>query len=191
MKKELEIKGNKSRIHLSIEYGDAIVPVIRCDDGFDRVPLKPIVELVGAQWEGQRRKTSPTKYLGKRLGTKTTTLKYGGTPQTCIRLDRVTTFLNSLNPENIRGMGNSDAADWLEGKHCEWDDLLHEYESASGVIKSGSDDKTKPLSNLFRMRNQTDNNKEKLALTQLINKELKAIGVDINDLRDDQMELKV
>jgi hypothetical protein len=41
-----------------------------------------------------------------------------------------------LNPENIRGMGNNEAADWLEAKHAEWDDALHQYETNGFAVKN-------------------------------------------------------
>jgi hypothetical protein len=135
---------NKQRIHLSIGFGDAILPIIECEDGHQRVPLKPIVEQIGAKWETQRLKVQPEKYLGRRLGAQITTLKGGeisqkqGNPtHLCIRIDRVTAFLNTINPENVRAMGNDDTADWLEAKHQEWDDALHQYETAGFAVNKG------------------------------------------------------
>lgn len=131
----------KQRIHISIAFGDAILPVIECEDGHQRVPLKPIVEQIGAQWERQRKKIQPDSYLWKRLGAEITVLKYGelgqkqGNPtHLCIRIDRVTSYLNTLNPQNIRAMGNHDTADWLEAKHAEWDDALHAYETTGVAV---------------------------------------------------------
>ncbi|MEJ1464992.1 MAG: phage antirepressor N-terminal domain-containing protein [Candidatus Sedimenticola sp. (ex Thyasira tokunagai)] len=170
------------RIHISIAFGDAILPVVECDDGHQRVPLKPIVEQVGAQWEGQRRKTLPEKYLGRRLGTKTTPLQCGGQSHVCIRLDRVTAYLNTLNPENIRGKGNHDTADWLEEKHEEWDNVLHAYESTNGIVSGKSSTDTKHLAELIRTRNAIKNPKEKAAVTMLIHKQFLELGIDLNEI---------
>lgn len=152
----------KKPIHISIAFGDAILPVVECEDGFKRVPLKPIVEQVGVSWEVQRRKLNPESYLWQRLGAEITTLKGGetwgkqGNPtHLCIRIDRVTAFLNTLNPQNIRGMGNHDAADWLEAKHTEWDDALHHYETDGFAIKEGQDARLliNTLSQIDRIKN--------------------------------------
>lgn len=71
----------KQRIHISIAFGDAILPVIECEDGHQRVPLKPIVDQIGVKWEIQRNKVQPETYLGRRLGVQVPTLKCGGSPQ--------------------------------------------------------------------------------------------------------------
>jgi hypothetical protein len=154
----------KSPIHISIAFGDAILPVIDCEDGHQRVPLKPIVEQVGAQWEGQRRKLNPESYLWQRLGAEITTfkcgemqLKQGNPTHLCIRIDRVTAYLNTLNPQNIRGKGNHDAADWLEAKHSEWDDALHHYETDGFAIKESQDARQliNTLSQIDRIKDPT------------------------------------
>jgi hypothetical protein len=133
-----------SRIHISIAFGDAILPVVQCDDGHQRVPLKPISDQVGLDWKSQRRKIKDNDYLTTRFG-----LILGGElpPKTLelrqsdaaylIRIDRVTAFLNSLNPHQIRSNGNHDAADWLEAKHEEWDDAIHAYETNGFAAKPG------------------------------------------------------
>ena len=130
-----------SKIHLSIAFGDAILPIIDCEDGHQRVPLKQICDVVGINWSTQKRKFKEDAYLTKRLGLEYHPLKGveicqkpGNPTHICIRLDRVTAFLNTINPENVRAMGNHDAADWLEAKHQEWDDALHQYETAGFAI---------------------------------------------------------
>jgi len=52
----------------------------------------------------------------------------------CIRLDRVAAFLYTINPNQVRDKGNEAAADYLERKHTEWDDLIHQYESSNGKL---------------------------------------------------------
>lgn len=171
----------QSRILISIAFGDAILPIINCDDGLQRVPLKPIVEQVGAQWETQRRKIKPDSYLWKRLGAEITVLKQGeigqkrGNPTyLCIRVDRVTAFLNSLNTENIRGMGNDKAADWLEAKHEEWDNALHAYETNGFAAKDSTETNRKYI-HLYRL-DKIKNNELKRVYADQVNKDY---GLDI------------
>lgn len=122
-------------IKLSIAFGDTFLDVIPCDDGHDRVTLKPICDVIGVNWQTTTRKIKEGTYLFRRLGVNLTPLKGGQKPHICIRLDRVTSFLNTLNPEKVRSMGNVDTADWLEAKHAEWDDALHNYETYGSAVK--------------------------------------------------------
>jgi hypothetical protein len=145
------------RIYISIAFGDAILPVIECEDGFQRVPLKPISDQVGLDWRSQKRKIIDNTYLTARFG-----LVLGETSlpqmtdlglkrdQYLIRIDRVTAFLNSLNPERIRSKGNQEAADWLESKHEEWDDALHSYEE-NGFAAKELGDGSKKYVHLYRL----------------------------------------
>ena len=55
----------------------------------------------------------------------------------CIRIDRVASFLSTINPDRVRANGNIDSADWLEAKHQEWDDVLHAWESGHRVEVQG------------------------------------------------------
>lgn len=125
-----------SKLHISISFGEILVPVIKCENDTQRVPLKPICDEIGLDWSSQRRKLLADDYLIKRLG-----LILGGDipllvaqlgikrDPVLIRLDRVTAFLNTINPQKVRSHGNTSAAEWLEAKHSEWDDVLHQYET--------------------------------------------------------------
>jgi len=187
---------NKQRIHLSIGFGDAILPIIECEDGHQRVPLKPIVEQIGAQWEGQRRRVQPDKYLGQRLGTLTTPLQCGDVPHLCIRLDRVTAFLNTINPENVRGKGNHDTADWLEAKHQEWDDALHQYETAGFAVNkshySNREAKEKGYRRMvfiLREKNKIEDAGDRRLIASIIKDMAEAQGLNYQtDLLDDQQQ---
>lgn len=125
-------------IRVQIQFSEALLPVEMNDSGQPIVPLKPIVDSIGLEWERQRKKVSE-QHLAKRLGT--CTVQVRGADQLremiCIRLDRVASFLNSLNPENVRGQGNESAADFLERKQAEWDDLIDAYERGYGVLSKG------------------------------------------------------
>lgn len=130
------------RVHLSIAFGDVILPVIDCDDGHQRVPLKPISDQVGLDWKTQKRKLLADDYLADRFGL---IMGEARLPQMAalglkrdkylIRMDRVTAFLNTLSPRNITARGNQEAADWLKAKHSEWDDALHAYETLGVATK--------------------------------------------------------
>lgn len=209
----------KQRIHISIAFGDAILPVIECEDGHQRVPLKPIVDQIGVKWEIQRNKVQPETYLGRRLGTQTTTSRCGDVPKNtekaqeftplkggelskkagnpthlCIRLDRVTAFLNTINPENVRAMGNHDAADWLEAKHKEWDDALHQYETAGLAINknhfSSIAAKEKGylrMVSVIREKNKTEDIHDRRLIAKVLKDMAATHGIDYQtDLLDDQ-----
>lgn len=124
-----------NQISINLNFGGALLPVAKNEAGQDVVPLKPISDVIGLKWETQRVKVQ-TPYFARRLGICTPLM--GGADQAremvCIRLDRVAAFLNSINPDRVRVNGNEAAADYLERKHAEWDDLIHQYESQSGQL---------------------------------------------------------
>jgi hypothetical protein len=190
----------KQKIHISIAFADAILPVIECEDGHQRVPLKPIVEQIGAQWDRQRKKVQPETYLGRRLGAEITIPRYGelsqkpGNPtHLCIRIDRVTAFLNSLNPEMIRAMGNNDTADWLEAKHQEWDDALHEYETAGFAINKSHFSNQEAKENAYlrmvsviREKNKTEDQSDRKLISEMLKNMADTHGLSYQpDLLDD------
>lgn len=133
------------RIHISIAFSDAILPIIECEDGHQRVPLKPISDQIGLNWKGQKRKLLNDDYLVERFGLILGVARYpqfgeqeDKREEYLIRVDRVTAFLNILSPRNITARGNHEAADWLKAKHEEWDDALHAYETNGFAIKPGA-----------------------------------------------------
>lgn len=84
-------------------------------------------------------------YLRRRLGVCIEGMYHAGQlrEMICIRLDRVAAYLNQIEPERVRGGGNEIGADFLEAKQCEWDDLLHEYESRQGGMLAGMSDEAR------------------------------------------------
>lgn len=118
-------------IAISIEYAGLTLPVVKNDAGVDVVPFKPLVGIFGLDWMTQYKKIqSPwmTRHLGVCIGL----MPYGGDQKkemVCIRLDRVATYLTTINPDRVRANGNTDAADFLEAKLTEWADALHDYET--------------------------------------------------------------
>lgn len=117
-------------ISIGLAFGGVVLPIVESKDGFQRVPLKPICDVVGVDWEHQRKKVQGG-YLSRRLGVCPEGAFWAGQMReiVMIRIDRVVAFLNSLNPDLIRVTGNADSADWLEAKHQEWDDVLHAWEN--------------------------------------------------------------
>lgn len=128
----------ESMIHLQLEFAGVLLPVGTNEQGQKVVPLKPVSDIVGLDWPRQHKKVSET-YLSKRLGTCVVPLFYAGQRRemVCIRLDRVSTYLNMLNPEMVRAQGNESAADFLEAKQAEWDDLIDAYERGYGILAKG------------------------------------------------------
>lgn len=117
-------------IAMGLVFGGVMLPLIESADTFHRVPLKPIVEVVGLDWANQHKKMQ-APYFVRRMGISVEDILYAGQTRNMvlIRADRVQAYLNTLNPDLIRTAGNVDAADWLEAKHQEWDDVLHAWES--------------------------------------------------------------
>lgn len=129
----------ESMIHLQLEFSGALLPVETNEQGQKVVPLKPISDAIRLEWERQRKKVFE-QYLSKRLGSCTVPMYWADRTRemVCIRLDRVSTYLNMLNPEMVRAQGNETAADFLEAKQAEWDDLIDAYERGYGILAKGS-----------------------------------------------------
>jgi hypothetical protein len=80
-------------------------------------------------------------YFARMLGICTQTILWAGQSRemVCIRLDRVSAYMFTINPNQVRVNGNEAAADFLEKKHQEWADLIHAYESERGdMLRRGA-----------------------------------------------------
>lgn len=128
-----------NKISLNLNFSGVILPITDCEDGQQRVPLKPICEVIGLSWADQHKKMQ-VPYFVRRMGICVGDIPYAGQTRqmTLIRLDRVAAYLNTLNPESVRAAGDDSAADYLETKHQEWDDLLHAYEQQRGELFGGA-----------------------------------------------------
>lgn len=124
-----------NQIKINLEFGGALLPVVKNDAGQDVVPLKPICEAIGLSWADQHKKMQAA-YLTRRLGICIGVIPYADQARemVCIRLDRVSAYLYTINPDRVRVTGNEAAADYLERKHAEWDDLIHQYEAQNGQL---------------------------------------------------------
>jgi len=161
------------QISMNLNFSGVILPVVDCEDGFQRVPLKPICEAVGVEWVRQHKKTQ-TPYLSRRMGVCVEQMYYAGQSRqmVLIRLDRVESFLNTLNPELIRSAGNIDAADFLEAKHEEWDNLLHLYEVGKGDLfkeRSSRITTVRAFVSTMKIKNETKDPVDRKALTAILN----------------------
>lgn len=154
-----------SAISLNLNFSGSLLPIVDGEDGVQRVPLKPISDLIGLSWADQHKKMQ-VPYFARRLGVCVGDIPYAGQTRqmVLIRLDRVAAYLNMLNPESVRAGGNEAAADWLEAKHQEWDDLLHAYEQQRGGLLGDSYRKAMALARIDKIR---DGALKKLALAEL------------------------
>lgn len=141
-----------NQIKINLEFGGALLPIVKNEAGQEVVPLKPISDEIGLKWEEQRIKLglksdtcTPDKggagkpndgYYVRRLGICMEAFLHAGQTRemVAIRLDRVAAFLYTINPDRVRNHGNEAAADYLERKHTEWDDLIHAYEAQNGQL---------------------------------------------------------
>lgn len=174
-------------ISLNLNFAGAVLPVVDCEDGFQRVPLKPICDAMGVEWRSQQRRfggpaggiTPPQvgenepeqppsgSYLTRLLGVCVGDIPYAGQTRqmVLIRLDRVAGFLLTINPERVRAAGNEDGAAFLERKHQEWLDLIHAYEQRRGDLFSDrSVRKAMAIARIDRMR---DPMLKRLALAEI------------------------
>ena len=122
-------------IGINLIFSGAVLPVVECEDGFPRVPLKPICDAIGVGWDCQHKKVMAGSGRSQ-LGVCLISIQFAGQARsmTMIRIDRVAGFINRINPNSVRGAGNAISADFLEGKRNEWDGALHAYEQQRGQI---------------------------------------------------------
>ena len=164
-----------NKITINLVFSGAILPVVNCIDGHQRVPLKPISDLFGLDWKSQKRKiggvagvqetvksadpggASPPRknYISTLLGITMEEVFYADQlrPMLCVRVDRVAGFLFTINPDMVRALGNEDGADFLEHKHQEWLDVIHAYEQQHGdLFRTSQYRKAMALVRIDRMR---------------------------------------
>lgn len=86
-------------------YGDDLTAV-RLDDGRVFIPVKPICELLGVDWNGQRRRINRDPVLSVAMATVDVTSTEGERLVTravlCLPLDYVSGFLFGLNADRVR-----------------------------------------------------------------------------------------
>ena len=178
----------RSAVRINLEFAGALLPVGADEQGRQVIPLKPLVESLGLEWSRQSKKVSGP-YLTNRLGT--CTVQNRGTDQRremiCIRLDRVAAFLNTVNPESVRGQGNEPTADFLAAKQAEWDDLIDAYEMEFGILaKKGKavvqkQPGVRDLLSVLRAKKQADSEPERNVLHLLARKIADDLGAPFQE----------
>lgn len=179
------MKTTNQRVHLSIGFGDAILPIIESEDGQQRVPFLPIINQIEKECEDQRRRIHPDTTMEKRLGLVDLALNEGDKPITYIRLDRVEAFLNGINPQYLRDSGNHLGAEWLEERQKEWDDAIHEFVNSGYAINKSffakqelKDKGFLRLGVMIREKNRTKDKADVLLLNQMIKEMSNSYGLD-------------
>ena len=184
-------------IVVSINYSGMQLPIVKNEFGDDCTPLKPIVDLLGIQWERQRKRINESAHLSKFLGVCTVRM-YCASGQkrekTCILLSRVAAFIMSINPDRVRANGNVDAADFLEEKLKEWADALHDYEKL-GVAFNMAHSRNQEaagrqfmrVAKLLKIKSQLPELSERRLMDSMITKAADGLGIAYQpDLLDTQ-----
>lgn len=87
-------------------YGDELTAVL-AEDGTVYVPIRPICELIGVDWNGQRRRINRDPVLSEEMVSVDVTSTQGaGPPQrremVCLPLDYINGFLFGINADRVR-----------------------------------------------------------------------------------------
>ena len=163
----------KVNTRIELEFAGVCLPIGQDADGCDIIPAKPISDVFGLEWSRQHKRMQ-TPYLSRRLGVCIALMYHAGQlrEMVCIRLDRVPAYLNQIEPERVRSGGNESGADFLEEKQCEWDDLIHEYETRQGGMLQAisGETRTKAINirlylSVLRAKRDTQDERDRKALT--------------------------
>lgn len=121
-----------------IEFSGVVLPVLRDDSGHAIVPLKPITDVFGLQWERQRTKLKPQKFrelLGVCVAYVPHAGRYSqGREMVCLHVDKVILFIKTIGPARMRGQGNIDGAEALTSKWNEWVRATYDYGLRYGIF---------------------------------------------------------
>lgn len=117
------------------------MPVSLDKQGRENVPFKTVCDAIGLNWRSQKRKIINSDYYRALFCVSLSPAKgHQIEPsreqkrQYLIRLDRVSTFFDALNPVTICAQGNKSTAGWLFNNRYEWDGALEEYENSIRAI---------------------------------------------------------
>lgn len=141
----------RKHISICLEFAGIELPVGPNEKGEEVVPLKPISDLFGLEWNRQYKRMQ-TPEMVTRMGTCIVHMYHAGQRREmlCIRLKRVIAFLYSINPGSVKAAGNIEGAEFLEAKQAEWDDVLHAYEEQNGIFATEQDRKARSRSRDIR-----------------------------------------
>jgi len=138
-------------------------------------------------------------YLARRLGLCLAEFNFAGQSRQmlAIRLDRVAAYLYRLNPEQVRTGGNVDGADFLQQKQEEWDDVLHQYESAEGIMsrnermaQTAQIQAARALLSAIKEKRVSEDPQQRLILEQLIQSMARKVGISYQPDMLDQGKTK-
>jgi len=164
-------------------------------NGHDHVPVRPICDLIGVDWQGQKR-TLKDAYKVQLYGTCWLfPPEIAGFPElkfasACyIRVNRMEAFLLNISLKRVKANGNVDAANWLMALQHEWADALHAYETHGIAVKAGRTTVLDELLKMTRLRNQLSDPQKRREVDQLIHERLQALGSVPDTPDDDQLPL--
>ena len=173
-----------SKVTFSIQYAGLELQVTRNASGEDVVPLKPLADTFGLDWERQRVKVTASPYLNEYLGTCTRHMPGAGgqiREQTCILLSRVAAYLMSINPDRVKAQGNEDGAKFLIAKQNEWADALHDYEELGVAVNLNhhrvQGAKVNALIRAVALRGKTENQTDRTLMGHLVARLASDIGL--------------
>lgn len=83
-------------------YGDQITAV-QANDGTIYIPIRPICELIGVDWNGQRRRINRDPVLSEEVqGVDVTSTPGGKQEMLCLPLDYISGFLFGINADRVK-----------------------------------------------------------------------------------------
>lgn len=198
-----------SKISFVIQYAGLSLPVVKNEQGVDMTRIKPISDLFGLKWQDQRKKLTESPFLVRHLGLSfvengqkkadsgmddPTSNGDSGThmctsnptylPEVWVRVDRVASYLMTVNPNRVRALGNESGADYLEAKYTEWADALHDFIEVGVAVNTNhikQQEQTRKLRTAFfhamGVQNKTENPAARKAIGQVVQQMAAELGV--------------
>jgi len=161
-------------------------------EGQEYVAVRPICELIGVDWRGQKRVLEEA-YKVQLYGIYWlfppeidgfSELKFA--PNCYIRVNRVEAFLFGINPKRVQVNGNPNAAQWLMDLQHEWANALHAYETHGIAMKAGRSSALEELLRMTKLRNQLNDPKDRRYVDQLIHEGLHTLGQPADSLNHEK-----
>lgn len=188
-----------TKVHIQLEYAGMRLDVYRTEDGKDITPLKPITDLFGLSWKKQHQKLTEDPYLMRKLGGCIHPRVDAGDQKRdvfCILLASVSLFLLRLNPNMIRAQGNVSGAEFLEAKHDEWMQAIHDYEQLGAAFNLNHANaqaalarQRLQLAKLVKTTEATKDPQMKRLLENMVNDAAAELGCKIEPKKDPQGQL--
>lgn len=166
-------------------------------EGVEYIEAKPLCDLAGVHWKTAQRTLqagdNAVLYGAKRLNPPGIagfgSLKTPEEGVLYLRLDRSRMYLARISTDRMRANGNAAGAEQVLALQIEWAEVLHKYETHGVAIKSGRTGALRELHQLARTRALLTDPRERRALTALLHRELRALGLPIDSFDDPQGDL--